>query len=58
MKKEQAYCCFNCDNLGGGMYKPHTEETEWFMGLTGNGQAHYACKECHVLLFNAFPVNS
>ena len=50
------YCCFNCDSLGGGYYKPHEEKTQWFLGLDASGQANYACAECSVSLFSAHPV--
>lgn len=47
------YCCFNCDSLGGGYYKPHEGETKWFIGLDEYGQANYACEDCSKTLFNA-----
>lgn len=50
------YSCFNCDSKGGGYYKAHDGETEWFLGLASNGEAHYACKECSVLLFEVVKV--
>jgi hypothetical protein len=51
----QPCACFNCDSQGGGFYKAHDGETKWFMGLDSSGQAHFACEECSVLLFNARP---
>jgi hypothetical protein len=51
----QPCACFNCDSSGGGVYKLHEGPTKWFMGLDSSGQAHFACEECSVLLFNARP---
>lgn len=48
--------CYNCDSLGGGLYKPHEGETRWFMGLDINGQAHYSCEDCGPGLFNCHPL--
>ena len=50
----QPAACFNCDSRG-GYYRAHEGETRWFMGLDSSGQAHFACEECSVLLFNARP---
>ena len=50
--------CFNCDDRGGGCYKTHEGDTQWHMGLDASGQAHYACAECSVLLFNARPIQT
>jgi hypothetical protein len=44
--------CFNCDALGGGFYKPRTEQPPvWFMGLDSSGEAQFACAGCKDLLF-------
>lgn len=58
MASKEEHCCFNCDALGGGYYKPHEDETTWYLGLDATGQANYACEECHPLLFNARPIKS
>jgi hypothetical protein len=53
------YACFNCDHVGGAMYKAHDGETTWFLGLTSDGQAHYACEDCKdQSLYNVRPVRS
>lgn len=44
------YACFNCCDAGGGTYTPYEGETTWWLGLDGNGQAHYACDDCKPLL--------
>lgn len=49
---ENRYTCFDCCSLGGGYYKPYEGETTWWIGLAQNGQAHYACDDCKVFLFN------
>jgi hypothetical protein len=48
--------CFNCDDQGGGIYKPHDVLTNWYIGHV-NGQGHYACEDCKHLLFDATPIN-
>lgn len=44
--------CFNCDSAGGGYYRPHEGETDWYCGHA-DGQGHYACANCKGLLFDA-----
>ena len=39
------YACYFCDSLGGGRFKDHEVETNWYIGHLG-GQAHHACEEC------------
>lgn len=51
------YCCFNCDSAGGGTYRPHEGETIWYIGLAQGGQAHFACENCKILLFDCHPVH-
>lgn len=53
---DDEYACFNCDNQGGGYYKPHEGKTRWYIGHT-NGQGHYACEECKDMLFDALPLD-
>ncbi len=50
------FSCFNCDHVGGGLYKPHEVGTRWFLGLEASGQASYACEDCKDALFDARPV--
>jgi hypothetical protein len=47
--------CGCCDHRGGGMYAIHEEETDWFMGLDSNGEAHYLCENCKDGYFNVHP---
>lgn len=54
---EKPGACFNCCSTGGGWYKPYEGETTWWIGLTADGQAHYACDDCAPLLFNAIKLN-
>ena len=58
MIHETPAACFNCCDRGGGTYKAFEGETEWHMGLDASGQAHYACKECSVLLFDVRPIDT
>lgn len=44
----QVIICFECE-------VDSDEEPEgWGLGLDANGQAHYGCQNCRVLLFNVF----
>jgi hypothetical protein len=47
--------CGECDHRGGGLYQPHEGETDWFMGLDSNGQAHYLCDNCKDGFFCVHP---
>ena len=31
--------CFNCDAIGGGLYRVHEKETQWFIGHADGGRA-------------------
>ena len=53
MEQAKPTACFNCCHIGGGYYTEYEGETEWYMGLTSDGQAHYACADCAPSLFNA-----
>lgn len=49
--------CFNCDALGGGLYRVHPAPAQWFIGhADGGGQ--YACAYCKDLLFDALPIET
>jgi len=50
------YSCFNCDSLGGGIYKVHDEPTEWYIGLLPSGAAQYACASCRGSLYECRPL--
>jgi hypothetical protein len=58
MIHDKPAACYNCCDLGGGMYSPYEGETQWHMGLDEHGQAHYSCADCAPGLFNVRPIHT
>lgn len=40
------------------MYREHEGVSNWFMGLTANGQAHFACDNCYPSLYDVHAVDA
>lgn len=60
--KTYGYSCFNCREDSPSSDDAENSSTHveilalldgWQIGLDGSGQAHYGCKNCGPLLFNA-----
>ena len=52
-----SYSCFNCDSLGGALYKAHEGQTDWYIGLLpSSGVAQIACADCRDALYECHQI--